>query len=279
MNTIIQSQLDRVETALTILIDSVAAYNPSIPAANSLLIADDKLHEGLKHLAKHQSNHARILTLQEKISQQNANITSTLTTLADTHKDLVSIPTSLPSKDTRKVPYDELLDYAKRISRYTVPPTAVLPIPPASAPQPQPVPSHPVNGDVEVTRESDKDAKGMGIEALDDEEKKWLEPLKQLPFVPWISDDVMKRGALAQIQAMVERAEDPADAKPENAEQVSNELIHSGDGMEGVHIESGIGSNNDEMKEAERRQQRAAQKPQVFGGLDLYDPSNPDEND
>ena len=48
MNTIIQTQLDRVETALNTLIESIASYNPSIPAANALLAADDDLNNGLK---------------------------------------------------------------------------------------------------------------------------------------------------------------------------------------------------------------------------------------
>lgn len=48
MNTIIQAQLDKVETALNTLIESIASYNPSTPAANALLAADDDLNKGLK---------------------------------------------------------------------------------------------------------------------------------------------------------------------------------------------------------------------------------------
>lgn len=48
MNIIILAQLDRVETALNTLIESIASYNPSIPAANALLAADDDLNKGLK---------------------------------------------------------------------------------------------------------------------------------------------------------------------------------------------------------------------------------------
>lgn len=48
MNTIIQTQLDGVETALNALIESITSYNPSIPAANALLAADDDLNKGLK---------------------------------------------------------------------------------------------------------------------------------------------------------------------------------------------------------------------------------------
>lgn len=48
MNAVIQSQLDRVETALNTLIDSITSYNPSINAAADLLAADDELNTGVK---------------------------------------------------------------------------------------------------------------------------------------------------------------------------------------------------------------------------------------
>jgi len=48
MNAIIQSQLDRVETALNTLIDSISSYNPSPAAALTLVSADDDLTEGLE---------------------------------------------------------------------------------------------------------------------------------------------------------------------------------------------------------------------------------------
>ena len=48
MNSIIQGQLDRVETALNTLIESIASYNPSVTAANDLLAADDELAERVK---------------------------------------------------------------------------------------------------------------------------------------------------------------------------------------------------------------------------------------
>ena len=48
MNTILLSLLERVETALIALVESIASYNPSIPAANALLAADDDLNKGLK---------------------------------------------------------------------------------------------------------------------------------------------------------------------------------------------------------------------------------------
>ncbi len=48
MNDIIQAQLDRVETALNSLVDSITSYNPSVPAAVDLLSADNDLTKGLE---------------------------------------------------------------------------------------------------------------------------------------------------------------------------------------------------------------------------------------
>ena len=275
MNTVLQSQLDKVETALAALVDSIAAYSPSTSAANTLLAADDGLQAGLQQLAQHQRNHARILALQEKISQQNAQITSTLTALVDTRTDLLSIPTSLPQKDTRNVPYVELLNYAKRISRYTIPPNSrpplalpKLPLDSTQAPA--------VNGDVESEKEGDEERKGMGTEALEDEEKKWLEPLRQIPFAPWVSEDAMKRGALAQIQAMVERGEDPADVKAEGTGDEHGEIDQSGEDLGRGQEEGAVGGDTAGIRRDDKRQERLIAKPEVFGGLDLYDPNNPD---
>ena len=66
MNIIIQAQLDRVETALNTLIESIASYNPSVPTANALLAADDDLNKGLKQRMKKPSRSHKTL-LQDSI--------------------------------------------------------------------------------------------------------------------------------------------------------------------------------------------------------------------
>lgn len=270
MNAIIQSQLDRVESALANLIDSIAAYNPSVPAASTLLAADDELQKGLKQLAQHQANHARILALHEKIDQQNAQITSTITALADTRTDLLSAPTSLPPKDLKDVPYKELLDYAKRISRYTVPPTFRPPLPPAQT-QIAAEPTPPVNGENEAPKEGVEGSRGRGTEALEDEERKWLEPLMQMQWVPWVNDDTMRRGALAQIQAMVERGEDLTAPKPEDATE--EESKEEGERMEDVVREEATHTGDRDAQREVKRDQKLA----VFSGLDLYDPDEDED--
>ena len=275
MNDIIQSQLDRVESALTTLIDSIASYNPSITATSALITADDELAQGLKKLATHQRNHARILQLQEQIAQRNESITTTLTTLASTRADLLSTPTSLPPKETRNVPYTQLLDYAKQISRFTAPPTFRPPmLPPANAPAPAAV-----NGadaaDAKVAKEvgmgeRDGDGKGIGMGSLEDVEKKWLDPLRQIPFVPWVMEDVMRQGALAQIQAMVEKGEDPESVGRGGEEVVKGEEV-VGEEMEGVQ---GSGGPIGVMEQRKPEMKVEKEKPKVFGGLDLYDPDD-----
>lgn len=47
MEAIMQNRLDRVETALNSLIDSIASYIPSTTAASDLLEADDELNESV----------------------------------------------------------------------------------------------------------------------------------------------------------------------------------------------------------------------------------------
>ncbi len=275
MNDIIQTQLDRVETALTQLIDSISSYNPSIPATSALLIADDELKQGLQQLTTHQRNHARMHQLREQIAQKNQSITSTLKTLAATRADLLSQPTSLPSTETRKVPYTDLLDYAKRISRFTVPPTfrPPLPLPTAQIPTPAAAAAA-VNGadatsPVKETRdgeaaENGRERDGIGMGSLEDVEKKWLDPLAGMGFVPWVGEEAMRSGALAEIQAMVERGEDPGVVGVEEGKE-------DGERMEGV--EGGMEGKEEEERRVERRaERRVEEKPKVFGGLDLYDP-------
>lgn len=47
MEEILSSQFDRVEKALSTLVDSIATYNPAPQAAIELVAADDELSQGL----------------------------------------------------------------------------------------------------------------------------------------------------------------------------------------------------------------------------------------
>ncbi|KAL8964436.1 MAG: hypothetical protein Q9183_004446, partial [Haloplaca sp. 2 TL-2023] len=130
MNSVIQTQLDRIDTALNALVSSIESYNPSLPAAVDLLAADGELQEGVRQLIQHQANHARILNLRSAIEAQNQQITSTLTLLANTRQDLLSTPATVFPEESRNVSYTQLLEYAQKISPYTVPPASRKPGPP-----------------------------------------------------------------------------------------------------------------------------------------------------
>lgn len=48
MLSVFQTRFQRLETALNTLVESVAAYNPSISAADVLVAADEELDESLE---------------------------------------------------------------------------------------------------------------------------------------------------------------------------------------------------------------------------------------
>lgn len=53
MDDVLTAQFDRVERALSSLVDSIAAYNPSPQAALDLVVADDELSHGLDQRMLH----------------------------------------------------------------------------------------------------------------------------------------------------------------------------------------------------------------------------------
>jgi hypothetical protein len=74
-------------------------------------------------VAVHHANYTRILQLRATADALDDKIKSTLRTLADTRKELLDIPSAQPAPNTRQVGVEELLSYAKFISKTTVPPT------------------------------------------------------------------------------------------------------------------------------------------------------------
>ncbi|KAI9811077.1 MAG: hypothetical protein M1827_005659 [Pycnora praestabilis] len=313
MNAILQTQFQRIETALNTLTDSIASYNPSTAAASELLSADDKLSQGLEQLAVHQANNAYINSLRSTSSTLDARIKSTLTLLASTRAELLATPATRfpPDAAARSVPYDELLSYAKRISKFTVPPTfrvAPLPAEPSqnaatantgtdtihasqalgSAPQvtngtttsasPSQIGASSTSAE-QLAANAAGLSTGVGISSLAVGETQWLDPTSQMAFVPWPSEEVIRRGALAQIQIMLEQGQDPESALAEVGDTEAGEK----GGNEGDEKEEGV--KESELSLAAENvvvsqgnvavaPPRRAEKPAVFSGLDLYDPDD-----
>ena len=53
MDVTLDGVFSRVETAFTTLVDSIAAYNPSLQAAGDLIAADDELARGIDKRNQH----------------------------------------------------------------------------------------------------------------------------------------------------------------------------------------------------------------------------------
>ncbi|KAI9823496.1 MAG: hypothetical protein M1819_001339 [Sarea resinae] len=320
MDAILQSQFQRVESALNTLVDSIASYNPSTTAAQDLLNADDELTAGLNQLSKHQANHRRILSLRSTSEALDGEITSTLRLLATTRAELLALPAGpAPADDARPVPYAELLAYAKRISKFSVPPPGyavpqLQPQPPAEAeaqahaqqtgqkqidsagppnsnptngtPAPAPATASPNPGGDATQHIATSANTGIALTSLDAPEQAWLNPSAHIPFVPWPSEETIRRGALAHIQTLLEQGQDP-DAVAASVESAAS-------GPEGTAA-AALGAGDVRMGNAEpetetetktvgqtqqsQQQQRPAERerderPQVFAGLDLYDPED-----
>lgn len=196
------------------------------------------------------------------------------------------------------MPFTELLEYAKNISRYTVPPTFREPLPqPTAADAPPKVETATAiaNGaggpTAEVTEASgianganlqngEKKEKGVGLSSLTPDEVLWLNELARTEFVPWPNEEVIKRGALGQIQVMLEQGVDPESggAAEEVARKIESDEIEknvqTGEGaMEDV-LEAG--QRNEEASERRIEQPRREEKPKVFKGLDLDEDSDED---
>ncbi|KAI0016381.1 vitamin-D-receptor interacting mediator subunit 4-domain-containing protein [Xylariomycetidae sp. FL0641] len=118
---------DRVERALGTLIDSIAKYNPSANQVHELCKIDETFTKGLRDLQTHQSNYRRIQDLRAQTTSFDEQIKDTLRLLASTRKELYGAPaTVFPAGPNYDINYDELLSYARRISKTTIPPAGAM---------------------------------------------------------------------------------------------------------------------------------------------------------
>lgn len=234
----------------------------------------------------HQEYYGHILRLRETVDNLNQRITASLSSFADVRKELLATPATVFSQDRRNVPYAELLDYASRINKYTIPPTFRQPVSNLQAADTtqvqQPLNPLPSNGSgtsaeqcvsspVVSSLNAQAHGEGIGMSSLDQKELQWLDPLStQVPSVPWPSEEIIRRGALAQIQLMLEQGKDPNNViistVGEEIEPASGDaIVVDPPGAIVVDLETPVGR----MTQVERIME---EKPKVFAGLDLYDP-------
>lgn len=249
-------------------------------------------------MAQHQANNSHILRLRSEIEKHKQQTKSKLTLLAETREELLSTPATTFPENSRNVPFTELLEYAKNISRYTVPPTFREPLPQpkaAYAAEKVETTTPVVNGvgnavarvgeesaaaNGETLQNEEAKEKGVGVSSLTPDEVLWLNELARTEFVPWPNEEVIKRGALGQIQVMLEQGVNPASgqAAEETARKIETEEtidnVQMGEGSMKVTVEAD--QRSEEVDERRVEQPRKEEKPKVFKGLDLDEDSDED---
>ncbi|KAI6782808.1 Mediator of RNA polymerase II transcription subunit-like protein [Emericellopsis cladophorae] len=229
MNELIDARFDRLEKALTSLINSIHQYHPSTALAKDLDAADQELGHGLEQLQAHQSNHLRLETLRQTSSTLDTQIKTTLQSLASTRKDITTTQTTtFPSTPNYPVSYAELLNYARRISKTTMPPAGMAKqdvIKPAQETSIAPTPSGTqspaatMNGRSVSTPFAPPSAPANANTSLPEIVTQYLNPLSGQPFIPWPTENAIRNGSLAANQILAEKGIEPRGYDPAEEEE------------------------------------------------------------
>ncbi|EAQ87393.1 hypothetical protein CHGG_04012 [Chaetomium globosum CBS 148.51] len=123
METNLDGCFERVEKTLGSMIDSLAKNNPSQKLAEELLAAEAELSKSLKLLETHQNNNARLQQLRQETSLHDTQLKDIMSSLWNMRRELKAVPTTSnpPPGPKHQFTTSELLAYARRISRNTLP--------------------------------------------------------------------------------------------------------------------------------------------------------------
>ncbi|KAK4184609.1 putative mediator of RNA polymerase II transcription subunit 4 [Podospora australis] len=244
MDKKLDGSFERVERSLALLIDSLTKYNPSEKLAQELASAEQDLQQSLKELEVHQNNFARIDELRRQTEHFDAQTKEIVQALWNMRKELKAVTTMNYSSSTPKYDFTvaQLLAYARRISRNTLPPPGVTngvdltssstpgeamtqdtpgletgASTPAAAPTPGPgqTPSAP-NDSFQQQSQSQPSRTGTDLPI---HLKPAVNPLENQSFYPWPTVDQIRSGALARYQDLINQGIDPKNYDPEEEER------------------------------------------------------------
>jgi len=209
-------------------------------------------------VSTHQANYAKILSLREEVIKLDSTIRDAASLLINTRRALLDTPATTFSEDTNRVSYSELLSYARRISKFTLPPNNIHGGVPTSEVAEQDAsqdthtpkdgksgpPTNGVSTPAAVTNGTDKDIQmtGTGLAVTADTGNSFQAQLSQnskasMPehliqflnytgsdhFVPWPTDDEIRRGALGKIKLLHDQGIDPATFDPAESEALEEQ--------------------------------------------------------
>jgi hypothetical protein len=251
MDRYLDARFDGVERALQALINSIASFNPSVSPAQDLVAAQEELNAGLGELEKHQNNYRRIQQLEEETDRLDKQIQDSVTEVFKTRQEIKGTPvTKYPSSGpARNFSYQDLVNYASRISRTTMPPPGVtngvdLSGPSITDDSPaagdaassstgannQP----PING---AEHSTDSSAGQAGSSSTFHPQSVTLGKSTALPehmlratnlldgsqFYPWPTEQQIRSGALAACQRLADQGIDPKNYDPDEQERLKKE--------------------------------------------------------
>ncbi|GJC78523.1 mediator of RNA polymerase II transcription subunit 4 [Colletotrichum liriopes] len=260
MDKVIDARFERVEKALASLIESVSKYHPHAKQALDLHEADNDLAKGLDEVQTHQNNHLHLQQLRATTSSLDTQIRETLQSLATTRKDITTTQiTVYPDGPKYPVKYDELLNYARRISKTTLPPAALTNgggvttgggtpapdpnasmttnpnTPGANGPQSQPVSAAPTPSQSQTPGPSgapnssplqdalqgtQQTTMTSGATSLPDGLRNHLDPHFNASFIPWPNEFQIRSGAMAVYQDLADKGIDPRGYDPQQIAEV-----------------------------------------------------------
>ena len=185
----------------------------------------------------------RLIQLRQTAEQLDGQIKNTISKLAEARKQLLSTQWTEFPKTSRQVPMNELLAYAKRISKFSLPPNYRGPPPQEDAVQIQAEsedtsmtngglttpaieqardPATP--GEAKKDPSASQEGRGAMWDALPENTRLWLDQMKNADFVPWPSHDLIRSGALGDIQGQIERGEDPWEKLTPDQQEAAGKL-------------------------------------------------------
>lgn len=216
-------------------------------------------------------------------------IRETLTLLTDTRRALLDTPSTIFPENTNPVSYSELLNYARRISKFTLPATyreseeasdgaarQGSPTPKESKPETQTNGSAP---SAAVTNGVEKDTQVIGIGSGSDVDgatasnsgaqnpqgttttttllpqdfTQYLNSSTEIPFIPWPTEETIRKGALASIQVLLDKDIDPATFDPEKSSELEAERKRIAEEEDRMREEQKAQLEDINKKEMERR--------------------------
>lgn len=305
MDSYVDSRLERVERALVTLSESIAKYMPQPAQSIELSNADRDLSEALHTLQTHQNNHLTLSALKAQSDALDAQIRDTLRLLWTTRRDISTTHvTTFPDAATRfNVNWEELLGYARRISKTTLPAPSILAAASATtngadsahttgeavntpittaAQTPAPGGATPSNANGGTSTPAAQPAAPPpppppGPMDLPPEWNQFLDPLTGVTFVPWPLEPSIRSGALASIEDLARQGIDPRGYDPleeearrrrEEEERRIREENEAREREEKVRLarEEQMRVARERQRERERAQEEAMRRGSVLGG-------------